>query len=234
MRNITLFFMIFAGFIFDVSADYDNEMRTSMQCLKLFAKNEYRYRIPGDTLHSISLNETGKIHSTKKIRMTWPWTVNVEGKGYFFDSKEEAARFVRKQIIMGKDSIDVGCMQVNLKHHRTAFRSVEEALEPKFNIKYAAKFLRTKYDNLQNWHKAIAHYHSATHSLGEKYKNNVIETANNIEKYIKPFKEHKVEKIVVSKRSIVYRSAKPLNNPNNPKYRSNMMVRVPKKTNSEI
>lgn len=234
MRNAILFFVIFIFSIEGVSADYDEEMRTSMQCLKLFAKNEYKYRIPGDTLHSISLNETGKIHSTKKIRMTWPWTVNVEGKGYFFDSKADAVRFVRKQIIMGRDSIDVGCMQVNLKHHRTAFRSVEEALDPKFNIEYAARFLRMKYDNLLNWHKAIAHYHSATYSLGERYKNNVIETANNIEKYIKPFKEHKTEKVRISKHSSVYRASKAQNNPNNPRYRSNMMVRVPRNINSEI
>lgn len=234
MRNIILFFTIFTVFAADIAANYDKEMQTSMQCLKLFAKNEYRYRIPGDTLHSISLNETGKIHSIKKIRMTWPWTVNVDGQGYFFDTKEEAADFVRKQIIIGKDSIDVGCMQVNLKHHRAAFRSVEEALDPKFNIEYAAKFLRMKYDNLLNWHKAIAHYHSATYALGEKYKNNVIETANNIEKYIQPFKEYKREKMQISKDSTIYRANKDVNNTYNPKYRSNMMVRVPRNVNSEI
>lgn len=231
MRNIVWFLISYLLFTFDVSAYYDKEMRTSMQCLKLFAKNEYRYQIPADTLHSISLNETGKIHSVKKIRMVWPWTVNVEGKGYFFDSKLEAVNFIREKIIIGIDSIDVGCMQINLKHHRTAFRSIEEALEPKFNIEYAARFLREKYDNSLDWHKAIAHYHSSTHNLGEKYKNNVINTANNIEKYIKPFKEHKKEKVVISKGSTIYRAS---NNKDKPRYRSNMMVRVPKNANSEI
>lgn len=232
MRNITLFLVNILFYTSVFSAKYDYEMRTSLKCLKLFQKYEYKYKIPGDTLHSISLNETGKIHSKKKIRMVWPWTVNVEGKGYFFDSREEAVEFVRKQIIIGKENIDVGCMQINLKHHRRAFRSLEEAFDPRYNIDYAASFLKSKYNNLQDWHEAIAHYHSATKSLGEQYKNNVIRTANNIEKYIKPFKNERKDVLKLSKSSKFY--DRPDNSKNNPKYRSNIMVRVPKNSNTEI
>lgn len=221
-------------------ASYDHEMQTSLRCLKLFKKYEYKYRIPGDTLHSISLNETGRIHSKRKIKIVWPWTVNVEGKGYFFDTKHEAVQFVRKQILIGKESIDVGCMQVNIKHHPTAFRDLEHAFDPKSNIAYAAAFLREKYDELGDWHSAIAHYHSATKHLGDKYKDNVIRTASNIDKYIKPFKEMRAippepakTTTKTSNQVTIYKNnrTKSAVNVKERKYKSNMMVRIPRKQN---
>jgi soluble lytic murein transglycosylase-like protein len=213
---------------------FDPELAQSLRCVSLFRHNEYKYRIPGDTLYSIALQETGRLHSQKKIKLVWPWTVNVEGKGYFFDTKREAVAFVLKQIQAGKESIDVGCMQVNLKHHPRAFKSIDQAFEPRINIAYGAEFLRSKYDQLGDWHKAIAHYHSATEALGSKYKDGVIKIAHNIEKYKDPFRnysknytsnksynkimERKTERMLTSKER-------------QKKYRSNMMILVPR-TNS--
>ncbi|MBP7190289.1 MAG: transglycosylase SLT domain-containing protein [Rickettsiaceae bacterium] len=235
----SLFITIISILAFSAAnASYDEEMETSLRCMKLFKKHEYKYRIPGDTLHSISLNETGKIHSKKKIKIVWPWTANVEGKGYFFETKHEAVQFVRKQILEGKESIDVGCMQVNIKHHPTAFRDLEQAFDPKANIAYAASFLRGKYDELGDWHKAIAHYHSATKHLGEKYKDNVIKTANNIEKYIKPFREMKQVTMNTDSTKVIKKASKNKEHTTTSmvrvkerKYKSNMMVRIPRKQN---
>lgn len=217
-------------------AVYDPELKESLKCVTLFRHYEYKYRIPGDTLYSISMNETGRLHSTKKIKLVWPWTANVEGKGYFFDSKREAVAFVRAEMLAGKESIDVGCMQINLKHHPDAFRNLEQAFDPAANVAYAASFLKAKYDLLKDWHKAIAHYHSATESLGEKYKNNVIKIAANISKYTKPLREFEmkksrkeyaeVEKKVIDTKTIPLKKQK--------RYKSNMMIYVPKKAGVEL
>jgi soluble lytic murein transglycosylase-like protein len=214
-------------------ADY--ELNESMKCLTLFRHYEYKHRIPGDTLYSISLNETGKLHSEKKIKLVWPWTANIEGKGYFFDSKREAVAFVRGEMLKGKESIDVGCMQINLKHHPDAFRNLEQAFDPAANIAYGASFLRSKYDALKDWHKAIAHYHSATEVLGEKYKNNIIKTASNITKFAHPFHERGVKKANIT-RSIPKEKAKTNNikTEQEKRYKSNMMIYVPKKSGGAL
>ena len=72
----------------------------------------------------------------------WPWTVDAEGQGAFYDSKELAIAAVRALQARGVRSIDVGCMQVNLMHHPNAFNSLEQAFDPVArNANYAAQFL---------------------------------------------------------------------------------------------
>ena len=170
-------------FPYQALAVLDREMAESLKCSRLFSYFERKHRIPLDTLHSISLQESGKTHSKHNIRIVWPWTVNVEGQGYFFDNKREAVLFVKQQLLTGKTSIDIGCMQINLKHHPDAFKSIEHAFDPVSNITYGAEFLKRKYDQLGNWLQAIAHYHSATHELGSKYKESVVKIANNMNEY---------------------------------------------------
>jgi len=227
MRSILLLMILFLSA--SSYAEHDPEVMHSMKCVSLFQKNEYEYNIPLDALYSISLQESGRKHSKKGSLMPWPWTVNVEGKGYHFDSKQEAVSFVKKELVQGRFSIDVGCMQVNLKHHPDAFRTVEEAFDPKANIAYGASFLRSKYEQLGSWHKAIAHYHSATPELGNNYKNRVIKIAQNIDKYKNAMKlgHSKYNEVSSSK---VARSSRRGGNfaSKSKRYKSDMMVYVPR------
>lgn len=161
---------------------FDYELAQSKKCVQYFNYFERKHEIPKDLLHSISLQESGRRHKEKNINMPWPWTVNVEGKGFFFDTKKEAVSFVLSEIKEGKKSIDVGCMQINLKHHPDAFKNISEAFEPKFNIEYGAKFLKEKFEQLNDWDKAIAHYHSANPQFGVKYQQSVVNIAKGIDK----------------------------------------------------
>lgn len=170
-----------------IFAKIDPEIVESLKCMQLFNQFEYKYNIPLDTLHSIALKESGRPHSKHKIDIVWPWTVNIEGKGYYFNEKTEAVNFIKRKFLSGKRNIDVGCMQINLKHHPYAFSSVEDALEPINNVSYAAIFLKEKYQQFGSWHKAIANYHSATEELGTKYKKAVIKIAKNMQNYQNSF-----------------------------------------------
>ena len=212
----------------------DPEIAESLKCSKLFPYFEKKFNIPSNTLHSIALKESGKKHKTRNLRVVWPWTVNVEGKGYYFNTKREAVNFVRKEIIRGRESIDVGCMQINLRHHLGAFNSLDQAFEPNNNIRYGAEFLRSKYDQLKNWHKAIAHYHSATHSLGFKYKQDVVKIASNmalykasLHGYLNNSEYILVNKAVVSNNKV---QKKPFFT-SNKRYKSSIMVPIPVKIN---
>lgn len=218
-------------------ASLDMELLISNQCVRLFSDFEAQHGIPRNTLHSIALKESGKKHSQHKIVIVWPWTVNVEGKGYHFNSKREAILFVKKQIIKGKENIDVGCMQINLKHHLDAFNSLSQAFDPAHNIAYSAKFLKAKYDQLGSWHKAIAHYHSATLALGSKYKQDVIKIASNMHLYKNSLNQQDssnyYSKITSNPgiNKISHRPSLPSSSfqKNIRRYQSNMMIAVPKK-----
>lgn len=230
MRNLVIALSLL---LFQASAwaTHDVELMHSMRCLKLFRPYEHKYNIPSDTLHSISLQESGRMHSAKRTKMAWPWTVNVEGKGHHFDSKKEAVRFVKRELAQGKRSIDVGCMQVNLKQHPDAFSSIEEAFDPRSNINYGASFLRSKYEQLGSWSKAIAHYHSATPALGVPYKDKVIKIARNIDKYKVAFRED-IKRSIAPKNykteaALQYRP-KEYERVKKKRYRSSMMIHVPR------
>lgn len=171
-------------------ASIDKELAESHKCSRLFSYFEKKYRLPKDALHAISLQESGRMHKIHKIKIVWPWTVNVEGTGYYFDDKNEAVRFVQEQLRKGKESIDVGCMQINLKYHPNAFHSIHQAFTPNSNIAYGASLLRRKYEQLRSWPEAVAHYHSANHEFGGPYKKAVIKIAGKMEDY-----KHKLRKI---------------------------------------
>src|SRR3546814_8505474 len=73
----------------------------------------------------------------------WPWSVNSEGNGRYFKDKASAIQWVREEQARGVRSIDVGCMQINLRWHPDAFSDLDEAFDPAANTAYSAKYLAT-------------------------------------------------------------------------------------------
>ncbi len=69
----------------------------------------------------------------------------------------------------GVQSIDVGCMQVNLLYHPSAFATLDQAFDPAPNASYAARFLRSLYARLGDWPEAAAAYHSFTPGPNAQY-----------------------------------------------------------------
>lgn len=142
-------------------------------CTRQVVRSERRYGIPRHLLAAVAATETGRWHSRLGTFIPWPWTLNVEGKPYFFHSKREAVEAVKAFQAQGKQSIDVGCMQVNLKYHPNAFANISQALEPSFNVDYAARFLRGHYDAERRWKTAVGRYHSHTPQYADRYISNV-------------------------------------------------------------
>lgn len=159
-------------------------------CTRHLPRYEREYGVPVHLLSAISSTETGRWHKGLKIAVPWPWTINAEGKGYYFESKQEAIAAVRHLQAQGIRSIDVGCMQVNLVHHAGAFARLEDAFDPETNIAYAAGFLRGLYQESGSWKQAAASYHSKTPSLGEKYIGRVFTSWYKIIEKVRMAKEH--------------------------------------------
>src|SRR3990167_6735606 len=102
-------------------------------CALYIRKYEKQHAIPTGLLHAISKAESG-LKDVKGRLVPWPWTINVRGQGYYFPTKQEAIAAVQAMQAKGIESIDVGCMQVNLYYHPKAFKTLEDAFEPSKNV----------------------------------------------------------------------------------------------------
>lgn len=125
-------------------------------------------RMPGAVLRAIALTETGRKRAGH-LR-PWPWTVNLEGRGYWFETRQEALDFARQSLRAGRVSFDLGCFQINYRWHGKAFASLEEMIEPLAGARYAAAFLGRLHDELGDWSRAAGAYHSRTAALARRYR----------------------------------------------------------------
>lgn len=145
----------------------------SALCRAAIAQAERRAALPPHLLAAIARVESGRRDPVTGAFGPWPWTVNAEGEGFFFESKAQAIAAVRGMQAHGMKSIDIGCTQINLMHHPDAFASLEAAFDPATNAAYAAKFLNQLQSQTGNWQKATAMYHSADPERGNLYQQKV-------------------------------------------------------------
>lgn len=129
-------------------------------CVREILQAQTRYNIPDNILLGIGLQEAGT--RVNKQLTVWPWAINAEGKGRLHNTKASAIVWVARQLDGGMRSIDIGCMQINLRWHPNAFTSLTEGFDPKVNVDYAARLLIMHYKETGNWRKAAGRYHSKT------------------------------------------------------------------------
>jgi hypothetical protein len=130
--------------------------------------------VPDRLLDAIAVVESGKRDPVSGAVYPWPWTINAEGIGHWYDSKAEAIAAVQALQARGVRSIDVGCMQVNLSFHPEAFASLDMAFDPMTNAAYGAKFLQQLFNQTNAWPLAVAAYHSFTPEVGADYAKKVL------------------------------------------------------------
>jgi hypothetical protein len=167
---------LLAALIFCLLAEYAHALPLSPtaaspgeQCRTAIAAAERGHGVPPQLLAAIGRVESGRRDPGTGMWGAWPWTINAEGQGSYFDSKTEAIQAVEALRARGVRSIDVGCMQVNLMHHPAAFPNLDMAFEPAVNADYAARFLVQLYGQAGDWTKATANYHSANPDEGGPY-----------------------------------------------------------------
>ena len=136
-------------------------------CVRAILEAQRRHGIPGNLLLGIGLQEAG---TRRGGRLTvWPWAVNAAGEGRLFDTREAAMAWVGARRAAGVRSIDVGCLQVNLRWHPDAFDGLEEGFDPRRNADYAARFLVSLHRQTGDWTLAAGSYHSFTPARRDVY-----------------------------------------------------------------
>jgi hypothetical protein len=142
-------------------------------CLAAIVDAEHYHNIPRGLLAVMAKVESGRLVSSTGGLQPWPWTVNADGHGVFFASKAEAIAWSRQALNSGTvTSLDVGCMQVNLRAHPDAFATLEQAFDPTANVEYGIRFLQYLHDGVAggNWFAAVGFYHSQTPAFAAHYR----------------------------------------------------------------
>ncbi|MFN8983679.1 MAG: lytic transglycosylase domain-containing protein [Alphaproteobacteria bacterium] len=143
-------------------------------CRAAISEAERAANLPRGLLQAIGRVESGRRDPETGQFAPWPWTINAEGEGKFFPTREAAIAHVRQLQARGVRIIDVGCMQVNLHHHPNAFASLEQAFDPLTNARYAARFLTELNAGRADWRQAAGHYHSQTPERAGPYREKVL------------------------------------------------------------
>lgn len=123
-------------------------------CEREILRAAERYQIPAGILYAVGLTETGRKGSLQ------PNALNIEGKAIFPKNRSEALTAFHDARREGRKLIDLGCMQVNYHYHSANFRNVEDMLDPRRNVDYAARFLANLHARHSTWSMAVARYHA--------------------------------------------------------------------------
>lgn len=124
--------------------------------------------VPVSVMKAITRTETGRVKDG--ALSPWPWTVNMEGAGHWFDTRGEAEAYVEKHHAQGARSYDVGCFQINYRWHGHAFVSPMAMFDPLANARYAARFLSDLFAETGDWSSAAGAYHSRTPKFANRYR----------------------------------------------------------------
>jgi hypothetical protein len=139
-------------------------------CRAAIATTERASTLPPQLLAAIARVESGRRDPVSGKMAPWPWTINAEGQGTYYDTKAQAIAAAQALQARGVRSFDVGCMQINMMHHPHAFASLEQAFDPSANAAYAVRFLTELHTQTNDWPRAAGLYHSATPELGAAYQ----------------------------------------------------------------
>ena len=123
-----------------------------------------RSGVPIDILLAITRVEAGHGGADP-----WPWTINADGQGSWYDTKDEAVVAATNHLTDGTGTFDVGCFQLNIRWHGESFADLSDMFDPTRNADYAASFLMQLYQESGDWAAAVSAYHSRTAALAEDY-----------------------------------------------------------------
>jgi hypothetical protein len=140
------------------------QRQDAQACDRAAGDAEAEFHLPPGVLAAIGAVESAR----------WPWTANIDGSAETYQSKAEAVAALSRPRSPQPSDVDVGCFQISLHYHPSAFATMADALDPTANARYAARFLLELRDRYGDWDQAVGAYHSATGGLSQDYRGRVM------------------------------------------------------------
>nr|MEC9422292.1 transglycosylase SLT domain-containing protein [Pseudomonadota bacterium] len=154
MRKVLTSAFLTASIFSALAVSVPAAAETQNVCEREMISAARKYNVPLGVLYAVGLTETGRRNSL------YPYALNIEGKSVFPPSRQAAKQDVMDAQQHGKKLIDIGCMQINHHYPGDQFRSVDQMLEPRANVQYAARFLKDLRRRQGSWTMAVARYHA--------------------------------------------------------------------------
>ena len=123
--------------------------------------------IPPMVLYALALTESGR-SSAVGVR-PWPWTLNIQGRSFFFGSRK-LAWLKLKQAIAAHKTVDIGPMQVNWQAHKNKLGNAWQALDPWRNLRAGAQVLADCLARHRDLWRAVGCYHSGNERIAGPYR----------------------------------------------------------------
>jgi soluble lytic murein transglycosylase-like protein len=148
--------------------------RAQESCTPYILAMEGAFGIPRGLLLAIAQTESGGKGEP------YPWALNVGGTPMFPSSLAAMQAAIEDNGGGESPNIDVGCMQISLRYHKQTLPDYTLIFQPRYNVIYAAYFLRRLFNQYGNWLQAIAHYHSSNPDRQFAYACRVLERLKKI------------------------------------------------------
>ncbi|MFH0267341.1 transglycosylase SLT domain-containing protein [Vibrio rumoiensis] len=130
-----------------------------------FKKMSKQHGVPVDVLYALAMTE-----SNTRMRdgsySPWPYTINIDFKGYRYQSYADLVRQSRSLLKQGRKSFDVGFFQVNWKWNGHRTKSIELLANPYENARVASEIMKEHYATYGNWVVAAGRYHNPANNRG--------------------------------------------------------------------
>ena len=120
------------------------------------------HQVPPEVLYAVATAES--VVSLKAGRRPWPWTLNVAGESFYFETRQAAC----DALVLALEEtrvVDVGIAQLNVRWQPQLFGAGKrfshpcDALDPYANLEEAARLLRGHFDATGDWVQAAGRYH---------------------------------------------------------------------------
>ncbi len=154
LKRHAVWLIVLAGLIFPSAGWSDEPVPAGYRAIA--AEQD----IPQSVLYAVALTESGRQVASASLYRPWPWTLNVAGRGYFFDSRMAAWQALTDWLQAGKRSIDIGLMQVNWRYHQERLGTPWQALDPYHNLRVGAGILQDCFTARQDWWASVGCYHA--------------------------------------------------------------------------
>jgi hypothetical protein len=132
-------------------------------CRSFIAPAERYYSLPPGLLGAMAMVESGM------GGMPHPWALNLAGQAVMAPDYASAARLLRQPDGRVRRDVAIGCLQIHMGYHLAPFGDPEWALLPRYNVWYAALFLRQLGGRYGTWPAAVAHYHASDAAAERRY-----------------------------------------------------------------
>lgn len=94
--------------------------------------------VPAEILYAIGLQESGTTLGGQRGFAPWPWVLNVNYRGRYFRTRDEARDALALEVKRGNQNVAVGMLQIYLRYNGHRVSDPLTLLDPSVNLQVVA------------------------------------------------------------------------------------------------